>query len=102
MLVGCHTCQMSKPPDCLPLNVVEDMCCSYHFYDPVVSDHVPSGFADDSPQTSHLSGGYLTFQTFGQGPCLALVGQGGDEDRVNELGFGLNGDVRILRSGASW
>ena len=81
---------MSKPFDCLPLNVVEDRCCSYHFSDPGVSDLVKSGLVDCSSQASHLARGYFAFQTFSQGPCLALIGQGGGKDGVNEFGFGLN------------
>ena len=88
---------MSEPSDSLPLSVVEDRCCSYHFSDPGVSDHVPSGLVDGSSQASHLASGYLAFQTFGQGPCLPLVGQCGDEDGVNEFGFGLNGDVGMFK-----
>ena len=95
-LIRCHACQMSKPFDCLPLNVVEDRCFSHHFSDPGVSDLIPSGLVDGPPQASHLASGYLAFQTFGQGPCLALVGQGGGEDGVNEFGFGLNGNVGMF------
>ena len=92
----CHARQMSKPPDCLPLDVVEDRCCSHHFSDPGVSDHVSSGLVDGPPKTSHLAGVYLALQTFGQGPCLALVGQGGDKDGVDESGLGLSGDVGMF------
>ena len=70
--------------------MVEHRCCSHHFSDLGVSDHVPSGFVDGSPQTTHFAGGDFAFQAFGQGPCLALVGQGGTEDGADEFGFGLN------------
>ena len=75
---------------------MEDRCCSHHFSDPGVSDHISSGLVDGSPKTSHFAGGYFALYTFGQGPCLALVGQGGDEDGVNESGFGLDGDVGMF------
>ena len=39
-----------------------------------------------------LAGSDLSFKDFGQGPCLALVCQGGDEG-VDELSFGFDGDV---------
>ena len=77
-------CQMSIPLDSL-LYVVVGWCCSDHFSDVRVSYHVSSGLVD------------LSFKVFGQGPCLALVCQGGDEDGVDELSFGFDGDVGVFQ-----
>ena len=60
------------------LHVVVGLCCSDHF----VSYHVSSG---------------LSFKVFGQSPCLSLVCQGGDEDGVDELSFGFDGDVGVFQ-----
>ncbi|XP_005104628.1 organic cation transporter protein-like [Aplysia californica] len=52
------------------------------------------------PETKgkRLPGTIEEAETFDHDPCLclALVGQGGDEDRVNEFGFGLSGDVGMF------
>ena len=74
------------------LYVVVGCCCSDHFPDVLVSHHVSSGLVD---------GGDLSFKAFGQGRCLALACQDGDENGVDELCFGFDGDVGVFRSGAS-
>ena len=48
-------------------------------------------------ETSHIAGGDLSCKAFGQGPCLALVCQGGDEEGVDELSFGFDGDVGLFQ-----
>ena len=96
-MVGGHACQMSKPLNSLLLYAVVGWCCSDHFPDVLVSYHVSFGLVDSSSLTSHLAGGDLSFKAFGQGPCLALVCQGGDEDGVDELSFGFDGDVGVFQ-----
>lgn len=63
--------------DSLLMGVVEDWCCSYHFSDPGVSDHVMSGLVDGPSQTSHPADGDFALKGLGQGPSWALVYQGG-------------------------
>ena len=79
------------------LYVMVGWCCSNHFPDVLVSYHVSSGLVEGSSYTSHLSYEDLSFKAFGPGPCLALVCQGGDEDGVDELSFGFNGDVGVFQ-----
>ena len=90
---------MPKPSDGLPLDVVEDWCCSYHFSYFLVPDHVSPCLVDGSSQATHLTCCYLAFHTFGQGPRLALVGQSRDKYRVYEFGFCLHGDIRMFEEG---
>ena len=89
-LIGGHACQMSKPLESLLLYVVAgvvSLMCSFL---------IMSRLVLLTALLRHLIYQVVIFLSrLCQGPCMALVCQGGDED--DELSFGFDGDVGVFQ-----
>ena len=83
-------CQVPKPFGSLLVDMMMHWDCSYHFFDPGVSDHVPACFVHIP---THFTGVDFAFKWLNYCPYLTLVYQDGDEDAVDEFGLDLSWDI---------
>ena len=90
---------MAKPLDALSLDVVSDggntNCFPYVF----VPDPVQNSLACCLTEAPHRSGRDFLFQGFVESPGLALVGEGWNEDCIDEPRLDVHWDAWVFEEG---